>query len=65
MSFLTGRAADGVGAHVGEIAHEEGIWRLSGYGWGLGYFGGLLTTVKVKRSKHAARQPDIEDRAVS
>jgi UMF1 family MFS transporter len=32
-----------IAAFLPEIATEDDIGRISGYGWGLGYFGGLLT----------------------
>ncbi len=32
-----------IAAFLPEIATEEDMGRVSGYGWGLGYFGGLLT----------------------
>lgn len=32
-----------IAAFLPEISSEEHMGRLSGYGWGLGYFGGLLT----------------------
>ncbi len=32
-----------IAAFLPEIASEEEMGRVSGYGWGLGYFGGLLT----------------------
>ncbi len=32
-----------IAAFLPEIASEERAGRISGYGWGLGYFGGLLT----------------------
>ena len=32
-----------IAAFLPEIAHSEGMGRVSGYGWSLGYFGGLLT----------------------
>ena len=32
-----------IAAFLPEIAREEEMGRISGYGWGLGYFGGLLT----------------------
>ncbi len=32
-----------IAAFLPEIAHRDGMGRISGYGWSLGYFGGLLT----------------------
>ena len=32
-----------IAAFLPEIAHPDGMGRISGYGWSLGYFGGLLT----------------------
>lgn len=32
-----------IAAFLPEIAHKDKMGRISGYGWGLGYFGGLLT----------------------
>ena len=32
-----------IAAFLPEIAHRDGMGRVSGYGWSLGYFGGLLT----------------------
>ncbi|CAA0125524.1 Uncharacterised protein [Halioglobus japonicus] len=32
-----------IAAFLPEIAHPDGMGRVSGYGWSLGYFGGLLT----------------------
>ena len=32
-----------IAAFLPEIAHPDKMGRVSGYGWGLGYFGGLLT----------------------
>jgi len=32
-----------VAAYLPEIARQEAIGRVSGWGWGLGYFGGMLT----------------------
>jgi len=32
-----------IAAFLPEIAHRDGMGRISGYGWALGYFGGLLT----------------------
>jgi UMF1 family MFS transporter len=32
-----------IAAFLPEIAHPDGMGRISGYGWSFGYFGGLLT----------------------
>ena len=41
IMFATGENL--IAAFLPELAPEESRGRLSGYGWGLGYFGGLLT----------------------
>ncbi len=41
IMFATGENL--IAAFLPELASEESRGRLSGYGWGLGYFGGLLT----------------------
>ena len=35
--------AEKIAAFLPEIAHSDNMGRISGYGWSLGYFGGLLT----------------------
>ncbi len=39
--FSIGEAA--IAAYLPEIARPEALGRVSGWGWGLGYFGGMLT----------------------
>jgi len=41
IAFSTGENL--IAAFLPEIARSEGMGRVSGYGWSLGYFGGLLT----------------------
>ncbi len=41
MAFAMGENL--IAAFLPEIAHRDGMGRISGYGWSLGYFGGLLT----------------------
>ena len=42
-SFFFGTGENLVAAFLPEIAHGDAIGRVSGWGWSLGYFGGLLT----------------------
>ena len=42
-NFCFGSGENLIAAFLPEIAHEEAIGRVSGWGWGFGYLGGLLS----------------------